>query len=68
MSRENKILLWCLVGGVGLVCLSAGEWFFGEFFDHYREGDNAKMFLGTIGAVLLVACFVLREVFRGRMK
>lgn len=67
MSRENKILLWCLLGGIALLGLSLGELFFEELVE-YRHRDSAQWSLGLLGAVLLVAAFVLREVFRNRQK
>jgi high-affinity Fe2+/Pb2+ permease len=67
MSRESKILLWCLVGGACLVSLAAGESLF-EALVGYPDSSRhtAQAIIGAVGVMLLVACFVLREVFRTR--
>jgi uncharacterized membrane protein YeaQ/YmgE (transglycosylase-associated protein family) len=68
MSRESKILLWCLVAGIGFICLAIGEWLFEGFFDGGSDEESAKMVVGILGAMLLVAGAVLREVYESRKK
>jgi hypothetical protein len=67
MNREHKILLWCVLSGTALLSLALGEWAISEIFG-YSNRDAAQWSLGVLGAVLLVATFVLREVFRNRQK
>jgi len=69
MSRETKILLSCLLGGGALLCLAGGQWFFETVFgESDYEHKGAQQFFGFVGVSLLVATFVLREVFRKRQK
>ena len=62
-SRGQRLILWCAVGAALLLGLALSEWLMDELTSSSRGEASLRTFFAVLGAVLLVASIVVREVF-----